>query len=78
MYWRAKGINILSYLDDLMFLITGYNACNLLARIVEEYMRLAGMLINWDKSGNEPLHERLHLGFVVDLTHGLFKVPPTR
>ena len=47
MYWRAKEINIiLPYLYDLMFLITGYNACNLIARIIEEDMRLAGLTIN--------------------------------
>ncbi len=27
MYWRAKGINKLSYLDDLLFLITDCEAC---------------------------------------------------
>ena len=27
MFWRARGINILSYLDDLLFLITGCDAC---------------------------------------------------
>jgi len=43
MYWRAKGINVLPYLDDLMFLITGYNACIILSRIVEEDMRLVGL-----------------------------------
>jgi hypothetical protein len=61
-----------------MFIITVYNACRLLARIVEEDMRLEGLLVNRDKSDNELLHERLHLGFIFDLAKGLFKVPPTR
>ena len=41
-------------------------------------MRLAGLSINWDKSDNEPVPERLPLGFIADLTQGLLKVSPTR
>jgi hypothetical protein len=61
-----------------MFLVSGYNACNLLDCIVKEDMRLAGLSTNWDKSDNELLHECLHLGFVVDHAQGFFKVPSTR
>jgi hypothetical protein len=78
MYWRAKGINILPYLDDLLFLITGCEACRALARIVAEDMRLAGLSINWEKSDEIPSQERVHLGFVVNLAEGLFKVPIRR
>ena len=55
MHWRGKGINILPYLDDLLFLICGFEVGIRLARIVEEDMRLAGLSINWDKSDNIPL-----------------------
>ena len=78
MYWRARGINILPYLDDLLVMITGCEACRTLARIVEEEMRLAGLTINWEKSDGTPLQERIHLGFVVNLAEGLFKVPIRR
>ena len=36
MYWRVKGINILPYFDDLLFIIIGCEACRHLARIVKE------------------------------------------
>ena len=72
MYWRAKGNNIIPCLDDLLFLIFGYKACLDMARIAGEDMRLAGLTINWDKSECTPLHERLHLGFDVDLASGVF------
>ncbi len=75
MYWRAKGINILPYLDDLLFLIAGYEACRQLARMVEYDMRLAGLSIKWEKSDGIPSQERIHLGFVVNIAGGLFKVP---
>ncbi len=75
MYWRAKRINILPYLDDLLFLITGCESCRKLARIVEHDMRLAGLSINEEKSDGVPSQERIHLGFVVNLSEGLFKVP---
>jgi hypothetical protein len=58
--------------------MTGYNACNLLARLAEEDMSLVDLTHSWDKSNNEPLHERLHLGFVVDIVEELFKIPTTR
>jgi hypothetical protein len=78
MFWRAKGINILPYLDDFLFLIMGYDAGCLLATIVEEDMRLAGLAINQTKSDGTPKHARVHLGFDVDLAAGLFRVPLAR
>jgi hypothetical protein len=50
----------------------------LLAKIVEEDMRRADLTIKWDTSDGDPMHERLHLGFDVDLAAGLFKVPITK
>jgi hypothetical protein len=73
MYWMAKGINILPYLDDLLFLICGYEAGVRLRFIIEKDMRLAGLSINWDKSDNNPLQERIHLGFIVNLAKGFFR-----
>ena len=78
MFWRAKGINILPYLDDFLFLICSYDAGVRLRSIIENDMRLAGLSINWDKSDNNPLQERIHLGFIVNLAEGLFKIPAIR
>jgi hypothetical protein len=74
-YWRANGINIL---PRLFLLVFGYKACLDIARIVEKDMCLAGLNINWDKSDGTPLHERLYLGFDVDLASGICKVPLAR
>jgi hypothetical protein len=46
--------------------------------MVEHDMRLAGFSINWEKRDGEPSQERFHLGFVVNLAEGLFKVPILR
>ncbi len=76
MYWRAKGINILPYLDDLVFLFTYCVACRRLSRIVEEDMlRLAGLTINWKKGDGIPSQERLHSSFIVNIAEGSFQVP---
>ena len=75
MYWGSKGINILPYLDDSLFLIMGYDAGNFLAKVVKEDMRRAGLTINWNKNDDIPKHERRHLGFDVDRANGLFKYP---
>jgi hypothetical protein len=64
-------------LDDLLFLICSYEAGIRLRSIIEEDMRLAGLSINWDKSDNVPLQERIHLGFIVNLAEGIFKIPVT-
>ncbi len=78
LYWREKGINILPYLDDFLFLICGYEAGIRFSLIIEEDMRRAGLSINCDKSDRIPLQERIHLGFVVNLAEGLFKEPIPR
>jgi hypothetical protein len=52
----------------------GYDAGFLLAEIVEEDMRRAGLTINWNKSDDTLKYEQRHLGFDVDLANGLFKV----
>ncbi len=76
MYWRSKGINILPQLDDFLFLIFwGYDARTRLSRIIEEDMRRAGLSINWDKRDRSRLQERVHLGFVVKISEGLFLNP---
>ena len=78
MFWRYKGINILSCWDDFLFLIMGFDAGCLLAEISKEDMRREGLAINWEKSYYMPKHERRHLGFDVDLANELFKIPVAR
>ena len=78
MYWRARGINILPYLNDFLSLVMGYNAGCLLARIVEKDMHLVSLPINQDNIDGPHKHERLHLGFHMDLAAGLFKVSIAR
>ena len=56
----------------------GYDAGCRLAKIIEEDMRRAGLAINQDKRDGTPRHDRVHLGFDVDLASGLFKVPTLR
>ncbi len=72
---EGKKRIILPYLDDLLFLIIGCEAYRRLARIVEHDMRCAGLAIYWEKSDGIPSQEQLHLGFIVDLSNVLFKVP---
>ncbi len=78
MYGRAKGINILPYLDDFLFLICGYDAGIRLSLIGEADMCRAGLSINWGKSDRTPLQECVQLGFVVNMAEGLFKIPIAR
>ena len=56
----------------------GYDAGCLLAKIIEEDMRRVGLAINQDNYDGTPKHDRVHVGFDVDLVTGLFKVPIKR
>ena len=44
-------------------------------KIGEKDMLRPVLTIDWNKSDATPKHERLHLGFGVDLSAGLFIVP---
>lgn len=77
---RAKGIRLLVYLDDWLCLVKGSDLP--LARttrtLILNTLRAAGLTINTEKSHLDFTPSLHHLGFIVDLSNGIFIVPEGR
>ncbi len=54
MHWRRGGIKVLAYLDDFMFMKSGFWQCVRLARRVERDFVRAGLKINVPKCSLVP------------------------
>ena len=78
MYWRRGGIRVLPYLDDFVFMKSGFWQCVRLARKVERDFVRAGLKIDAPKCSPVPAQQRKQLGFVVDFIEGKFQVPGDR
>ncbi len=78
MFWRRDGIKLLPYLDDFMFMKSGFWQCVRMARGVERDFVRAKPRINVPKYHSIPAHHRRQLGFDVDFAQGKFQVPADR
>ena len=78
MFWRRDGIKLLPYLDDFMFMKSGFWQCVRLARRMERDFVRAGLMINVPKCHSIPAQQRRQLGFDVDSAQGKFQVPADR
>ena len=73
-HWRSRGgIRVLPYLDDFMFMKSGFRQCASLALRVERDFVRAGLEINAPKCSPVPAQPRRQLGFVVDFEEGSFR-----
>ena len=66
---------MLPYLDDVMFMKSGFWQCVRIARRVERDFVRAGLRINVPKCHSIPAQQRRQLGFDVDFAQGEFQVP---
>jgi hypothetical protein len=78
MHWRRGGIKVLPYLDDFMFMKSGFWQCVRLACRVERDSVWTGLKINVPKCSPVPAMQRRQLGLVVDCEEGKFQVPGDR
>jgi len=78
MFWRRDGINLLPYLDDFMFMKSGFWQCVRMARRMKRDFVCAGLWINVPKCHSIPAQQRRQLGFDVDFAQGKFQVPADR
>jgi len=58
MFWRRDGIKLLPYLDDFMFMKSGFWQCARMARRVERDFVRAGLRINVPKCHSIPAQQR--------------------
>ena len=79
-HFRSKGVRVVAYIDDFLFLVPGNNLqlAATIRHLVLNTFTAAGLEINLDKSHLDFTHILQHLGFMIDLRLGVFLVPPDR
>ena len=70
--WRARGIKVVHYLDDFLWLAPSAHAGRQLAHVVRHDLEILGFIISEPKSHLEPTQCLVHLGFTVDLVRMVF------
>ena len=78
LFLRSKGVILLHYLDDYLFVTRTLRGCGRLIKFVVNVFRSAGFLINFDKSILYPCQRITSLGFIVDSRKFTFEVIPER
>ena len=74
--WRAQGIQIFVYLDDILILGVSQKQVSSHLSLVAQDLMEAGFKINVQKSQLEPVQVVTHLGFQLNLKDGKLEVPP--
>lgn len=74
-FWRADGVRVMGYFDDLLFIASSWpEAMALFRRVVADLDRL-GWVIAWDKSMRHPAQKAMSLDLEIDSVVGKFFVP---
>lgn len=74
MHLRFRGVRLINYLDDFLFLVSESRA-EAHRHLVLCTFEAAGLTINESKSHLQFTHILTHLGFIIDLESGYFEVP---
>ena len=77
-HWRTKGFRILPYLDDGAGADQVMNKAMKMSTAVRRDIALSGFIANEEKRQWVPSQLRERLGFILDLQHGIFRVPARR
>jgi hypothetical protein len=72
---RWRGVRLLPYMDDFMFMASSYEAAILLRDRVETLLHQLGLQRNPDKGMWQPTQVGNHLGLTVDLLNSEFRAP---
>ena len=77
-HWRSKAFQIFTYLDDRVGADQVLNEAIKMSTVVRRDIAASGFIANEEKS--QWIHSQLgeRLGFIVDLQHGIFRVPARR
>ena len=76
LYWHAKGLRILVYLDDGLCSVTGKQAALEASQLVRSTLyTMQGLVDTLTKSIWQPTQHLQWLGFVIDVELGLIKIP---
>ena len=74
--WRAKGLFVFVYLDDILVLAPSEKRLARDLSVVVDVLLEAGFKINSKKSSLFPCKQVQHLGMLLDFEQGVLEVPP--
>ena len=77
-HWRSLAIRIFPFIDDILGGGRSFNDAVAISNFVKSQLEESGFVINTEKSHWVPTQQGEHLGYLVDLKRGLFKVPQRR
>ena len=77
LYLRFRGVQLINYLDDFLFLVSD-SQFTAHRQLVLDTFKSAGLAINESKSHLQFTRLLTHLGFVIDSDSGSFEVPLER
>ena len=77
-HWRSLAIRIFAFIDDILGGGRSFNDAVAISNFVKSQLEESGFVINTEKSHWVPTQQGEHLGYLVDLKRGLFKVPQRR
>ena len=73
-HWRSLAIRIFAVIDDILGGGRSFNDAVAISNFVKSQLEESGFVINTEKSHSVPTQQGEHLGYLVDLKRGLFKV----
>ena len=74
-FWRSKGLRLLPYLDDFLFLSSTIQEAGANRNLVENTLNCLGLQRNVAKGQWDPVTSLVHLGVGIDTTSTTFFVP---
>ena len=77
-HWRSNGILIFGFVDDIFGGSHSFRDTKRVSDMVKEDLFKSEFVVNELKSFWEPRQKGEHLGFIVDLSEGIFSVTPKR
>ena len=76
--WRAQGMRVVPYVDDILFMSRSIDEAHSSQRIVLADLQASGFILNVKKSQLEPRHYVRFLGLDIDSRTMTFRVPEDR
>ncbi|CAI7848980.1 unnamed protein product [Closterium sp. NIES-53] len=76
--WRARGVRVIPYVDDLLFLCHSETQARSTCIEVLQDLKAAGFVINAQMSNLHPTHHLRFLGMELDMERGMFLIGEDR
>lgn len=75
-FWRANGLFVVIYLDDLILMAPTKEELEAKMQVVAADLERLGLTVNWEKSKWFPQQRGEYLGLTIDTLKGVFEITP--